>query len=64
MEGLFYCSINLGGISMARKRTADMTEEARQARNEYMRAWRRANKEKVKQYNIAHWENKALEAVR
>ena len=28
-----------------------MTDEAKKARNEYMRKWREENKEKVKEYN-------------
>lgn len=38
-----------------------MSEEARKARNEYMRNWRRANKDKVKQYNKTYWEKKVNE---
>lgn len=53
-----------------------MTEEARQARNEYARQWRAKNKEKlrnyyalwraanpdkVRQYQARHWQRKAQE---
>jgi len=36
-----------------------MTEEARKARAEYLRAWRAAHPEKNKQYQAAFWERKA-----
>lgn len=38
-----------------------MTDSARQARNEYMRAWRAKNKEKEKATREAYWERKARE---
>lgn len=30
-------------------------------RREYMRKWRAANKDKIKQYQIRHWRKKAKE---
>ena len=39
-----------------------MTEEARKARNAYMHAWRKKNREKVRSYEERHWEKKAAEA--
>lgn len=35
-------------------------EAARQARNEYQRKWRAANKEKVRKSNVDYWRRKAL----
>ena len=37
----------------------DLSKEARQARNEYMREWRRKNKDKVKKYQKDYWERQA-----
>lgn len=36
-----------------------MTDEAKQARREYKRAWNRNNPEKVKQYQENYWNKKA-----
>jgi len=36
-----------------------ITDEARKAKNEYIRNWRRRNPEKTKQYDIDYWERKA-----
>lgn len=36
-----------------------MTENARKARNEYMREWRKNNKDKVKANNKRYWEKRA-----
>ena len=38
------------------KNPKTISDEARRARNEYLRSWRAKNKEKVKQYAIDHWE--------
>ena len=38
-----------------------MTDEARKAYNEYMKEWRKANKEKVKAYQENYWNKKAKE---
>lgn len=39
-----------------------MTQEALQARREYFRAWRAANRDKVKATNARYWERKAAAA--
>lgn len=31
----------------------------REARNEYLREWRKKNKDKVKKYNDGYWQRKA-----
>lgn len=36
-----------------------MEEAIRKAKNEYMRAWRKRNKDKVKIYNQNYWAKKA-----
>ena len=36
-------------------------EEARKAKNAYARAWRAANKDKVRQYNENYWQKKAAQ---
>ena len=36
-----------------------MTEAAKKARAEYMRAWRSKNREKCKQYAVNQWERRA-----
>lgn len=41
-----------------------MTQEAKNIRAAYMRAWRKKNPEKVKEYEIRHWERKAAEERR
>jgi predicted nucleic acid-binding Zn ribbon protein len=33
-----------------------LSKQARDAKNEYQRQWKKANKDKVKQYNINYWE--------
>ena len=38
-----------------------LSEEARKARNEYYRAWRKKNPEKVKQTQEKYWKKKAKE---
>ncbi len=37
----------------------DLSKEAREARNKYMREWRRKNKDKVKKYQKDYWERQA-----
>lgn len=37
----------------------EKAKKAREARNKYMREWRRKNREKVKQYQRKYWERKA-----
>ncbi|MGU8403350.1 hypothetical protein ACV3OG_13065 [Clostridium perfringens] len=36
-----------------------MNEKAREERNAYMRAWRKKNKDRVKEYNSSYWERKS-----
>ena len=38
-----------------------MNDTALELRREYLRNWRAANKDKVKQYNATYWEKKAQE---
>lgn len=40
-----------------------MTEQARQARLEYRRAWAKANRDKVKSYNERYWNKRAEQAA-
>ncbi|NMD72793.1 hypothetical protein HHO41_21460 [Bacillus sp. DNRA2] len=41
----------------------DMTKEAKESRNQYMRrymrGWRQQNKDKIRKYNEAYWSRKA-----
>lgn len=39
----------------------ELTEEARQARNAYMKRWRSENKDKVAEYNAKFWQRKSDE---
>lgn len=39
-----------------------MTDEARKAYNAYIRAWRKANRDKVSANNARYWERKAEKA--
>lgn len=36
-----------------------MSKEARAARNEYLKSWRRRNGEKMREYRSRYWERKA-----
>lgn len=36
-----------------------MNDKARKERNAYMRAWRKKNKDRVKEYNSSYWERKS-----
>ena len=38
-----------------------LSEEARQRRNEYYRKWRKVNKERVKEINRRYWEKKTTQ---
>lgn len=38
-----------------------MTEEAKEARREYMREWRKNNPTKQREYQATYWERKAKE---
>ena len=37
----------------------NLSEEAKAAKNAYMRKWRKANKNKVKEYNKRFWQRRA-----
>jgi hypothetical protein len=51
-----------GGAAMAHfKLDQKAAEEARKAKNAYARAWRAANKDKVRQYNENYWQKKAAQ---
>lgn len=39
-----------------------LTDEAMQARREYYKKWREANKDHCKEYRRRYWEKKAVEA--
>lgn len=39
-----------------------MTDQAKQARRDYLNKWRRDNPEKQKEYNRRYWENRAKRA--
>lgn len=39
-----------------------ISDEARKARNAYLKAWRKKNPDKVKQYTINRWEKVARES--
>lgn len=39
-----------------------MTEQAKAAQREYIRRWRAANKDRVREANERYWERKAAEA--
>ncbi|EHK2357035.1 hypothetical protein ACSXDI_06170 [Clostridium perfringens] len=36
-----------------------MNDKAREERNAYMRAWRKKNRDRVKEYNSSYWERKS-----
>lgn len=40
-----------------------MDEKAKEARRAYFRAWRRANRDKVKEYEANYWRRKAEQAT-
>ena len=37
-----------------------MSDEARAARNAYLKKWRRANSDKMRKYRETYWEKKAM----
>lgn len=47
---------------MAQIRHLENSEAAKKAKAEYMRAWRKKNKDKVAATQWRYWERKALEA--
>lgn len=64
-RGFFYCPEHGLKGSLLDLNGGDIVDpKAREARNSYMRKWRRENKEKVKKYNKAYWENKAKKLKR
>lgn len=36
-----------------------MNDKAREERNAYLRAWRKKNKDRVREYNSSYWERKS-----
>jgi len=40
-----------------------MSDEAREARNKYLREWRKANKEATRAHQVAFWEKRAAQAA-
>ena len=36
-----------------------MNDKAREARNAYMREWRKKNRDRVREYNSSYWERKS-----
>lgn len=48
---------------MNRFNEEELKEIARKKRNEYMRKWRKKNKDKVKQYNKNYWKKQALKDI-
>ena len=43
------------------RKAKELENQAREARNAYARAWRAANKDKVRQYNENYWQKKAAQ---
>lgn len=41
----------------------EMTDQAREARREYMKQWRANNQERTREYNRRYWAKKAEEAA-
>jgi hypothetical protein len=57
----FYAAIYLKeGENLSTRKP--MTADARKAKNEYLRRWRAAHKEKVREYNNRYWNKKAAAA--
>lgn len=44
-------------------RQLEMTDQAREARREYMKQWRANNQERTREYNRRYWAKKAEEAA-
>lgn len=42
----------------------ELNEAAKEAKREYQRKWRAANRDKVRQHNQNYWEKKALESAK
>ena len=45
------------------KKSAVLSSEARQARANYLREWRKKNADKRKEYDRRYWEKKAAQAA-
>lgn len=43
-----------------KQRRAKMSDAAIQAQRDYQKQWKKANKDKVKAYNIEYWERRAI----
>lgn len=62
---LYFCQVLIAkykgkGNFMSDK---DLTDLARQKRNEYHREWQKRNREKVRQSQERHWQKKAIESL-
>ena len=49
-----------GGEAQMTQEEARIEEAARQARNDYQKKWRAANKDKVRKANADYWRRKAM----
>lgn len=50
---------------MDKKLTDEQIQElAKELQREYMRLWRKKNRDKLKEYNERYWKKKALEMVK
>ena len=49
-----------GGEAQMTQEEARIEEAARQARNEYQKKWRAANKDKVRKANADYWRRKVM----
>lgn len=57
------CFVNEKVIAYKREEVKIMlseTEKGREARRKYYKDWRKRNPDKVRQYNIKYWKNRAL----
>ena len=67
---LFYILNNInglikGGDNMDKKLTDEQIQEsAKELQREYMRLWRKKNRDKLKEYNERYWRKKALEMLK
>ena len=54
-----------GGDNMDKKLTDEQIQElAKELQREYMRLWRKKNRDKLKEYHERYWRKKALEMVK
>lgn len=49
----------LSALRERKGRIMEISEQAKEARRAYQRAWRAANKDKIRKQNIRYWEKKA-----